>query len=327
MTLHVLAEVRADRDGLAVDARFDLAVEVRQVVVLPAALARTRASARRTVVRRSGSTPKWRSSWRLAVVEVHSGSTPAAPSAIGVLARRAAGRPSPRARPSRAPPRPRRRAHRSGRALTCQRMDGSESSSQSVTFMRPSCAGYVTHRGKNRSVSSEPERPDDPTRLSHVAAVQPSPARGHRRRLTDEQLSIRPAPDLLPIWAAMGHTAAMRVYWLCEVVGEPGVDSTPFWNGSTTIDWADDLDRPHSADRDRRRSSTRRFASSTAAWTDGRRRCSPMRSSAATATPFRSTPVARSSSVSSRTRRGTAASCRRRSGINGLPQPDLWRPD
>ena len=36
--LHVLAEVGADRDGRAVDARLDLAVEERQVVVLPAAV-------------------------------------------------------------------------------------------------------------------------------------------------------------------------------------------------------------------------------------------------------------------------------------------------
>ena len=67
--------------------------------------------------------------------------------------------------------------------------------------------------------------------------------------LTDEQLAIRPAPDLLPIWATVGHTAAMRVYWLCEVVGEPGAETTPFWvDGGATIDWADDLDHPRSAD-------------------------------------------------------------------------------
>jgi hypothetical protein len=65
--------------------------------------------------------------------------------------------------------------------------------------------------------------------------------------MTDRQLAIRPAPDLLPIWASVGHTVAMRVYWLCDVVGEPGAESTPFWDGSATIDWADDLDHPRSA--------------------------------------------------------------------------------
>jgi uncharacterized damage-inducible protein DinB len=66
--------------------------------------------------------------------------------------------------------------------------------------------------------------------------------------MTDEELAIRPAPELLPIWAAIGHTAAMRVYWLCAVVGEPGIETTPFWDGTEAIDWADDLDHPRSAD-------------------------------------------------------------------------------
>ena len=66
--------------------------------------------------------------------------------------------------------------------------------------------------------------------------------------MTEEQLAIRAAPDILPIWAVVGHTVAMRTYWLCEVVGEPGAESTPFWDGSATIDWADDLDHARSSD-------------------------------------------------------------------------------
>jgi hypothetical protein len=66
--------------------------------------------------------------------------------------------------------------------------------------------------------------------------------------MTDEQLAFSPAPNVLPMWAAMGHTAAMRVYWLCEVVGEAGAETTPFWVDGTTVDWADDLDHPRSAD-------------------------------------------------------------------------------
>jgi uncharacterized damage-inducible protein DinB len=65
--------------------------------------------------------------------------------------------------------------------------------------------------------------------------------------MTDDQLAIRPGPDMLPIWAEVSHTAAMRVYWLCAVVGEPGIETTPFWNGSEAIDWADDLSHPRSA--------------------------------------------------------------------------------
>ena len=64
--------------------------------------------------------------------------------------------------------------------------------------------------------------------------------------MSEEQLAIRPAPELLPIWATVGHTAAMRVYWLCEVLGEPGAETTPFGDGIT--DWADDLNHPRSAD-------------------------------------------------------------------------------
>ena len=37
----------------------------------------------------------------------------------------------------------------------------------------------------------------------------------------------------------IGHTAAMRVYWLCAVVGEPGIETTPFWDGTEAIDWAE----------------------------------------------------------------------------------------
>ena len=65
--------------------------------------------------------------------------------------------------------------------------------------------------------------------------------------MTDDQLAIRASPDGLPIWAAAGHTAAMRIYWLCEIVGEPGGEATPFLVGESTVDWADDLDHPHTA--------------------------------------------------------------------------------
>lgn len=65
--------------------------------------------------------------------------------------------------------------------------------------------------------------------------------------MTDEQLAIRASPDGLPIWATVGHTAAMRVYWVCEVIGEPGAETTPFMDAATS-DWADHLDHPRGAD-------------------------------------------------------------------------------
>ena len=64
--------------------------------------------------------------------------------------------------------------------------------------------------------------------------------------MTDEQLAIRPSPDGSPIWATVGHTAGMRVYWLCEVVGEPGAEATPFMI-PITQGWEDDLSHPRNA--------------------------------------------------------------------------------
>ena len=76
----------------------------------------------------------------------------------------------------------------------------------------------------------------------------------YNRRLRDaiaamsvDQLAVRPAPDRWPIWATVGHTASVRVYWLCEVAGEPGADTTPFPVPSAG-GWEDDLDRPRGAD-------------------------------------------------------------------------------
>ena len=76
----------------------------------------------------------------------------------------------------------------------------------------------------------------------------------YNRRLTDivgamsdEQLAIRPAPDGSPIWATVGHTAGMRVYWLCVVLGEQGAETTPFDDPTSGVGWEDDLSHPRSA--------------------------------------------------------------------------------
>jgi len=61
--------------------------------------------------------------------------------------------------------------------------------------------------------------------------------------MTDEQLAIRPAPDLWPIWATVGHTAGTRVYWLCQIFKEPGAERTPF-KGLADEGWEDDLTHP-----------------------------------------------------------------------------------
>jgi uncharacterized damage-inducible protein DinB len=64
--------------------------------------------------------------------------------------------------------------------------------------------------------------------------------------MTDEQLAIRPSPEHLPMWAIAAHMAGTRVYWLCNVLGEAGAETTPFPdpNGEG---WEDDLDHPRTA--------------------------------------------------------------------------------
>jgi uncharacterized damage-inducible protein DinB len=67
--------------------------------------------------------------------------------------------------------------------------------------------------------------------------------------MTDEQLAINPGPEAgrWPIWATVAHTASARLYWLCNVLGEPGADATP-WPDLPDDGWEDDLDHPRHAD-------------------------------------------------------------------------------
>ena len=61
--------------------------------------------------------------------------------------------------------------------------------------------------------------------------------------LTSEQLALRPAPSLWPIWATTAHLAGMRVYWLCTILKEPGAERTSFGD-PTGEGWEDDLSYP-----------------------------------------------------------------------------------
>ena len=72
------------------------------------------------------------------------------------------------------------------------------------------------------------------------------------RTLSDEDLAL-PVPAIRdhggaawPIWAVAGHVAAVRVFWLCDVFGEPGAEATPF--AGDTPGWEDDLTHPRSAE-------------------------------------------------------------------------------
>jgi uncharacterized damage-inducible protein DinB len=66
--------------------------------------------------------------------------------------------------------------------------------------------------------------------------------------LSDDQLALRARPDYWPIWAIAGHTAGARVYWLCGVLKEAGLESTPFTEHEVMSDgWEDHEDQPRAA--------------------------------------------------------------------------------
>jgi len=65
-------------------------------------------------------------------------------------------------------------------------------------------------------------------------------------RLTAKDLALRASSDSWPVWAIVGHIAGTRVYWLCSVCGEPGVEKTPFLDPAND-GWEDHLDEPHDA--------------------------------------------------------------------------------
>ena len=72
------------------------------------------------------------------------------------------------------------------------------------------------------------------------------------RRLTPSDLALTVpaergyATDPWPVWAVAAHTVAPRVFWLCDVFGEPGAEETPF--PGETPGWEDDLSQPRTAD-------------------------------------------------------------------------------
>lgn len=63
------------------------------------------------------------------------------------------------------------------------------------------------------------------------------------RDLDDKTLAL--GPGSWPIWAIAAHVAGTRVYWLCQVAGEPGRDGTPF--AGSEDGWEDDLEHPRAA--------------------------------------------------------------------------------
>jgi uncharacterized damage-inducible protein DinB len=64
--------------------------------------------------------------------------------------------------------------------------------------------------------------------------------------LSPAQLALAVGRPDWPIWASVSHLAGARVYWLCHVFKEPGVETTPFTDPERG--WEDDPARPRSAE-------------------------------------------------------------------------------
>jgi uncharacterized damage-inducible protein DinB len=143
--------------------------------------------------------------------------------------------------------------------------------------------------------------------------------------MSDEQLAIRQSPDRWPIWATVGHTAGVRVYWLCDVVGETGAATTPFTVGADA-GWEDDLDHPRRAAElvEALDSTFHLIECCLDRWTPDMLADTIQRDYDGTV------QVHTRGSILQRLFTHDAYHCGELSqtlGIHGLPQIDLWRPD
>jgi uncharacterized damage-inducible protein DinB len=143
--------------------------------------------------------------------------------------------------------------------------------------------------------------------------------------MSDEHLAVRPAPERRPIWATVGHTAGARVYWLCVVLGEPGIETTPFGDPAG-LGWEDDLDTP--------RTAAELVTALETTWRvveDCLDRWTPEMVAASVTREYGGTRQVHSrGSVLQRLFSHDAYHCGELSqtlGIAGLPQIDLWRSD
>ncbi len=144
--------------------------------------------------------------------------------------------------------------------------------------------------------------------------------------MSTEQLAVQPAPDRWPIWATVGHTAGVRVYWLCDVVGEPGAETTPFADAGNDGGWEDDLDHPRGAEElvGALDSTWQIVESCLDRWTFD------MLADPIDRDYFGQHQVHTRGSIVQRLFSHDAYHCGELSqtlGIAGLPQIDLWRPD
>jgi uncharacterized damage-inducible protein DinB len=138
--------------------------------------------------------------------------------------------------------------------------------------------------------------------------------------LTAEQLAIRAGPEHGQIWQLAAHVAGARVYWLCEVFGEPAS-----FEPADAMDWEDDESRPRSADELRwildaswsvvadcleRWSTDSLDETATRVFEDGRRQ---LHTRASVLNRLHSHDAFHAGEISQLL------------GLNGLPEIDLWR--
>lgn len=77
---------------------------------------------------------------------------------------------------------------------------------------------------------------------------------GYNRRIVDgldaldpDALALKvPGSEHWPVWAIAAHMAGTRIFWLCEIFGEPPMEPMPFAQPGG-MGWEDDLATPRSA--------------------------------------------------------------------------------
>ena len=94
-------------------------------------------------------------------------------------------------------------------------------------------------------MASANERMTDIARLTSGWRHVNSRLRQRLSELRAEDFLLTAGEGYWPIWAILGHLAGARVYWLCHILGQPGIQSTPFANADTD-GWEDHPDIPRS---------------------------------------------------------------------------------
>jgi uncharacterized damage-inducible protein DinB len=85
----------------------------------------------------------------------------------------------------------------------------------------------------------------DISRIANSWRVLNGRIRSSLAELRPEDFALEARPGYWPIWAIAGHLVGTRVYWVCHILKQPGVETTPFASPDGE-GWEDDLDHPRS---------------------------------------------------------------------------------